>query len=362
MNSFAESLHWPAGDKSRVVQDGSGPSTRCLIIGEVAQAHDGSLGLAHAFIDAIAAAGADAVKFQTHIAAAESTPTEPWRVKFSHQDDSRFDYWKRVQFTETQWQGLKRHADLKGLLFLSSPFSLEAVELLERVGVAAWKVASGELSNVQMLDRLAATGRPIILSTGMSELEEIDVAVSRVKAHNLPLAVLQCTSEYPCPPEKVGVNLIPFFRDRYRCAVGLSDHSGKTYPAMAAATLGADIVEVHVTLSREMFGPDVPVSVTTSELRELVEGVRFIEKMMAHPVNKDVMAGEMTGLRTIFSKSLVARIDLEGGTILREEHLVAKKPGSGIPIARLPEVLGTRLRRSLKADELLLNEDIERVT
>jgi N-acetylneuraminate synthase len=131
---------------------------------------------------------------------------------------------------------------------------------------------------------------------------------------------------------------------------------------MAAATLGADIVEVHVTLSREMFGPDVPVSVTTSELRELVEGVRFIEKMMAHPVNKDVMAGEMTGLRNIFSKSLVARIDLEGGTILREEHLVAKKPGSGIPIARLPEVLGTRLRRSLKADELLLNEDIERVT
>jgi N-acetylneuraminate synthase len=121
--------------------------TDCLIIGEVAQAHDGSLGMAHAFIEAIAAAGADAVKFQTHIAAAESTPAEPWRVRFSAQDASRYDYWKRMEFTEEQWRGLKQHAFEKGLLFLSSPFSLEAVELLERVGVAAWKIASGETGN-----------------------------------------------------------------------------------------------------------------------------------------------------------------------------------------------------------------------
>src|SRR5262245_27212148 len=112
----------------------------CLIIGEVAQAHDGSLGIAHAFIDAIAVSGADAIKFQTHIAAAESTPGEPWRVKFSRQDTSRYDYWKRMEFTEEQWIGLKQHAEEKGLLFLSSPFSLQAVEMLERVGVAGWKV------------------------------------------------------------------------------------------------------------------------------------------------------------------------------------------------------------------------------
>src|SRR2546423_11143262 len=111
----------------------------CLIIGEVAQAHDGSLGMAHAFIDAIAKAGVDAVKFQTHIAAAESTPGEPWRVKFSYQDATRFDYWKRMEFTEAQWHGLKQHADERDLKFLSSPFSVEAVELLSRVGVAAWK-------------------------------------------------------------------------------------------------------------------------------------------------------------------------------------------------------------------------------
>src|SRR5918992_3358857 len=119
----------------------------CMIIAEVAQAHDGSLGMAHAFIDAIATTGADAVKFQTHIASAESTPTEPWRIQFSRQDTSRYDYWKRMEFTEAQWSGLKQHADERGLIFLSSPFSIEAVELLERVGVAAWKVASGEVSN-----------------------------------------------------------------------------------------------------------------------------------------------------------------------------------------------------------------------
>ena len=142
----------------------------CLIIGEVAQAHDGSLGFAHAFIDAIANAGADAVKFQTHIAAAESTPAEPWRVKFSPQDQTRYDYWQRMEFSEAQWLGLKQHAEARGLLFLSSPFSVEAVELLSRVGVAAWKIASGEVSSRQMFERISATRLPVLLSTGMSEI------------------------------------------------------------------------------------------------------------------------------------------------------------------------------------------------
>src|SRR5215216_4979449 len=191
------------------------PGRRCLVVGEVAQAHDGSLGTAHAFIDAVANAGADAVKFQTHIAAAESTPGEPWRVKFSPQDATRYEYWKRMEFTEGQWHGLKRHADERGLKFLSSPFSLEAVELLTRVGVAAWKVASGEISNVALLDRMAATRLPIYLSTGMSPVEEVDRAVELVRARGLPLTVMQATSAYPCPPEKVGLNMIPYFRERY---------------------------------------------------------------------------------------------------------------------------------------------------
>jgi N-acetylneuraminate synthase len=331
----------------------------CLIVGEVAQAHDGSLGLAHAFIDAIAEAGADAVKFQTHIAEAESTLTEPWRVKFSVQDASRYDYWKRMEFTSAQWSGLKRHADDRGLLFLSSPFSVEAVELLEGVGVSAWKIASGEVNNAPMFDRILKTGLPILLSTGMSTIDEIDSVVERLRSGQAPFGVMQCTSAYPCTPEKIGLNMMQYFRERYGCAVGLSDHSGTIYPGLAAAALGADVLEVHVTLSREMFGPDVPVSVTTGELRQLVEGIRFIELMNANPVNKDEMANELKPMRDLFTKSIVATVDLDAGTILREHHLKLKKPGLGLPATKMPEIIGTRLRRTIKANEFLRSDDIE---
>jgi N,N'-diacetyllegionaminate synthase len=331
---------------------------RCLVIGEVAQAHDGSLGIAHAFIDAIAAAGAGAVKFQTHVARAESTGAEPWRVRFSPQDETRYGYWRRMEFTEEQWAGLERHADERGLLFLSSPFSTEAVELLERVGVAAWKVASGEIGNRPLFERMADSGKPFLISSGMSPLSEIDAAVEIVRRRGLPFAVMQCTSAYPCPPEKVGLNLIPFFRERYGSAVGLSDHSGTIYPGLAAATLGAEVVEVHVTFSREMFGPDVPASITLPELRQLVEGVRFVEAMRAHPVEKDAVAEEMAPLRRLFTKSIVAREDLPAGTMLEPGHLALKKPGTGLGPDRLPELIGRRLSKDLQRDELLREEDL----
>lgn len=332
---------------------------KCLVVAEVAQAHDGSLGMAHAFIDAIADAGADAVKFQTHIASAESTPREPWRIKFSSQDATRYDYWKRMEFTEEQWLGLKKHATERNLLFLSSPFSLEAVDLLMRVGVAAWKIASGEVSNVPVFDKMIATGLPIFLSTGMSGLDEIDRAVALVQAQGSPLTVMQCTSMYPCPPKKIGLNLIPFFRNRYGCSVGLSDHSGKIYPGLAALLFGIEVLEVHVTLSREMFGPDVPVSLTTAELRQLVEGIRYLEEVIANPVDKDSLAGEAAPLRSVFSQSVVARLDLPAGTVLSAEHLTTKKPGTGLPAGRLSELIGARLIHSVKADDLVMESDLE---
>jgi len=235
---------------------------RCFIIGEIAQAHDGSLGMAHAYIDAIARAGADAVKFQTHIADAESSPQEPWRVKFSRQDATRFDYWKRMEFTREQWVGLKEHAEEKGLVFLSSPFSLQAAELLDALGMVAWKVASGEINNHALLDRMAATSKPVLLSSGMSSLAELDRAVAVVRARSCSVAAMQCTSSYPTPPEKLGLNLLEQYRGQYGCPVGLSDHSGAIYAGLAVVALGADLLEVHVTMSREMFGPDVIASVT----------------------------------------------------------------------------------------------------
>jgi N,N'-diacetyllegionaminate synthase len=334
-------------------------SGRCLLIGEVALTHDGSLGLAHAFVDAIAAAGADAVKFQTHIAAAESTPAEPFRVKFSRQDASRYDYWTRMEFTEEQWRGLAEHCRERNVLFISSPFSIEAVDLLERIGQPVWKIASGETSNAQLLDRVLDTGHPVLLSTGMSPLDEIDAAVARVTGRGRRVGVFQCTTAYPCPPEKIGLNLVPFYRERYGCWAGLSDHSGTIYPGLAGAASGLDMLEVHVALTREMFGPDVIASVTTTELRQLVDGVRFIEKMRANPLDKNESARETAPLRRLFTRSLVASQALAAGTVLSREHVRIKKPGTGLPPDRLDEVIGKRLSRAVSADQVLSADDIE---
>jgi N,N'-diacetyllegionaminate synthase len=332
---------------------------RCLIIGEVALTHDGSLNLAHAFIDAIAAAGADAVKFQTHIAAEESTPAEPFRVAFSRQDATRYDYWKRMEFTAEQWSGLATHARQRGLVFLSSAFSVAAVDLLERIGMPLWKVGSGESFNVELVDRMASTGSPVLLSTGMSALADIDAAVERVRARNVQVGVFQCTTAYPCPPEKIGLNMLGVYRQRYACLVGLSDHSATIYPGLAAATLGVDLLELHVTMSREMFGPDVPASVTSAELRQLVDGVRFIERMRANPVDKDALATDSAPLRRIFTRSIVAARPLAAGTVIGRDDVRLKKPGTGLAPDRMGDVVGRTLRRDVPADALLAVEDIE---
>lgn len=283
-------------------------------------------------------------------------------MHFSRQDASRYDYWKRMEFTEEQWRGLAGHCRERNVVFISSPFSIEAVDLLERIGQPVWKIASGETSNAQLVERVLRTGAPVLLSTGMSPIAEIDAAVALVKSRGVPVGVFQCTTAYPCPPEKIGVNLIPSYRERYGCWVGLSDHSATIYPGLAGAAIGIDMLEVHVALSRDMFGPDVVASVTTPELRQLVEGVRFIERMRANPVDKDASAREMTPLRRLFTRSLVARAALPAGTVLASEHFVIKKPGTGLPPERLQDIIGRRLRRPVEADQLLAAEDIEGLT
>ncbi|MHB1222525.1 MAG: N-acetylneuraminate synthase family protein [Gemmatimonadaceae bacterium] len=350
--TFADAVRAGAG---RASGEGAG---RCLLIAEVAQAHDGSLGLAHAYIDAAAAAGADAVKFQTHLAEAESTPAEPWRVRFSPQDDTRYSYWQRTAFSESQWGELRAHAEALDLLFLSSPFSTEAVSLLTRVGVAAWKIPSGEVATPGLLEQVAATGWPVLLSTGMSPMGEVDRAVDRLRTAGVAFAVLQCTSAYPCPPELVGLNLLGEFRQRYGCPVGLSDHSGTIYPALAAVTLGVDVLELHITLSRDMYGPDVAASVTTAEFRQLADGVRFIERMNSSPVAKDALAGELAPLRALFTKSVVATRPLSAGHVLTDDDLAVRKPGTGIAAGRRAAIVGRVLARPVAAWRPLVDDDL----
>jgi N-acetylneuraminate synthase len=330
-----------------------------FIIAEIAQAHDGSLGMAHAYIEAVSGTGADAIKFQTHIASEESTLDEPFRIPFSKQDGSRYEYWKRMEFTAEQWKGLAEHAKQRRLIFLSSPFSVSAVELLHKIGMPAWKVGSGEVFNIELLEAMAANRAPILLSTGMMTYAEIENCVELIKGHRLEFCLLQCTSLYPVSLEKVGLNVLDKLREIFICPVGLSDHSGKIFPGLAALASNIDILEVHVVFDRRMFGPDAPASLSVDDLRFLVNARDAFWVMERNPVDKNEIAAELQGVRGIFTRSIAPRTRLEAGTVLREEMIALKKPGTGIGASELKNVLGRRLKRTVTPERLLQWEDID---
>jgi N-acetylneuraminate synthase len=330
-----------------------------VIIAEIAQAHDGSLGTAHAYIDALADTGVDAVKFQTHIAEAESSVYEPFRVKFSKQDATRYDYWKRMSFSPDQWKGLKDHCEDKNLEFISSPFSNAAVDLLEELGVKRYKIGSGEVSNWLMLEKIAKTGKPIILSSGMSSWDEMDATVEFLSAFGNPLSILQCTTAYPTRPDQWGLNVISQLKERYKLPVGFSDHSGEIFACSAAAALGAEIFEFHVVFDKRQFGPDTLASITLYQTKELVQGIRKIQQALANPILKDQIE-PFRDLKKIFEKSLAVNKTLNKGSVITIDDLEAKKPtGYGIPAKEFAAVVGKKLKSDLSQWDFLNWENIE---
>ncbi len=328
------------------------------LIAEIGQAHDGSLGILHSYIDALAPTGVDAVKFQMHIAEAESSIHEPFRVKFSLEDQTRFDYWTRMGFTLEQWKGIKQHCDEAGLDFICSPFSNLAVDWLEEIGVAQYKIGSGEVNNLLILEKIAQTGKPVILSSGMSSFAELDLAVGFLKERKVEFSLLQCTTAYPTQAEQYGLNVIQELKNRYGVPVGFSDHSAKTATCIAAAALGASILEFHVVFDRQLFGPDSKSSLTISETKDLVLAVRDIATALSHPIDKNNTA-EFSALKQIFEKSLAVNKDLSKNHILTFDDLEAKKPkGFGIDARRFQEVIGKRVNKDLKQWDFLNEGDL----
>ncbi len=327
-------------------------------IAEIAQVHDGSLGMAHAFIDALKDTGVTSVKFQMHIPEAESSNYEPFRVKFSFQDKTRFDYWKRTSFTLEQWRELKTHCEEAGMEFLCSPFSNMAVDWLEKLGVSRYKIGSGEVNNFLLLEKIARTGKPVILSSGMSSFDELDRSISFLRNRNVSFSILQCATAYPTRPEQWGLNVIPELKKRYEVTVGFSDHSGVPESALAATVMGAEILEFHVTFHRKMFGPDVPASLTIEETAWLVEAVKRVKKALDNPVDKtDHTAYE--SVKKIFEKSLAVNKSLRAGHIITFEDLEAKKPkGYGIDAAQFEHVIGRKLKKDKNQWDFLLEDDL----
>jgi len=339
---------------SQAIKDSS-----TFIVAEIAQAHDGSLAAAHEYIDLVSKSGVDAVKFQTHIASAESTSREPWRVKMATTDKSRYEYWKRMEFTRDEWIELRDHCLNIGLGFLSSPFSVAAVELLNQLDVEVWKIASGEVGNTPMIEAMLLTQKPIILSTGLSTLSEIDSLVNLIRSRGVDLTILQCTSEYPCPAKMTGLNLLKDFTERWNCRVGISDHSGTIFPSIASVALGATVIEVHVTSSRDAGGVDGPSSVTPDELVQLVRGVRFIESAMANRLDKTILSESATNMKQIFGRSIVASRDLVVGHVLTTEDLAFKKPGGGLSWDQLDLILGKKLSKSVLMDDPVFSDLVD---
>ena len=327
-------------------------------IAEIGQAHEGSLGLALSYIDALAGAGVDAVKFQVHLADAESSIHEPFRVKFSEQDNSRFEYWKRMEFSPKEWELLKSRCDEKGIEFLASPFSNAAVELLETLKVRRYKIGSGEVSNFLLLEKIAQTGKPVILSSGMSSFSELDKAVEFLKQREVRFSILQCTTAYPTQPENYGLNVILELKERYHVQIGYSDHSARIETCIAAAALGAEILEFHAVFDRRSFGPDAKSSLEIDEISQLVRSLRNIDIAMKNPVNKEDNSS-FRELKNIFEKSLAVNKDLRKGELLRFEDLEAKKPkGFGIPASEFEKVIGKELKKDLEQWDFLNEQDL----
>lgn len=274
-----------------------GGGAPCLIIAEVGLAHGGDLGQAHAYIDAVADRGVDAVKFQCHL----GDPVSEWRVHPDwDQDEDRQAYWKRTGFSHYEWTSLAVHAGEKGLIFLCSPFSVEAVKLLDPL-VPAWKVPSGKVKDSEFLEELSRTGKPALISDGLASIGEA-YAATKWFADS---AFLHCCSLYPCPPEKVDLEFFRYWSEQIPIR-GLSDHSGTIYAGLAAVALGCDVLEVHVCFSKEQGGFDTAASITMEQLGQLVKGVRFIEAAKT-PVDKDKMAEELEPMRQVFMRKSVRR-------------------------------------------------------
>jgi N,N'-diacetyllegionaminate synthase len=326
-------------------------NNRPILIAEIGQAHEGSLGIALSYIDLAKQAGADFVKFQTHIANEESSIHEPWRKIFSKEDHTRLDYWKRMEFTEREWLILSNHAKEIDIGFISSPFSSRAVQILENINVPFYKIASGEIHNTPMLECIKKTKKPVVISTGLSHDNELKSLVNFFEGTKI--CILHCVSEYPTTAENTLLSRIPdlvkMFPD---CGVGISDHSGTIYPTLLSLHNNLKIVELHLTFNKKIFGPDTTSSLCDKEFRLIREGIDFYAKSKLENYdfqNKDNM-------KKIFGRSAFLRSGIFRGQALTKDNILMKKPGGGMTYEEAVKLIGKLATIDINNDEFLKTE------
>lgn len=332
-----------------------GEGARCFIIAEAGVNHNGDMDLARELIDVAAAVGADAVKFQSFKAASLVTTDAPkaaYQKRTTGADQSQFEMLRRLELSEDDHRELVAHCRKKQITFLSTPFDEQSADLLESLGVPAYKIPSGEVTNLPMLAHLAAKRVPIILSTGMCNLAEVEAAVDCLERHgNTALVLLHCVSNYPADPADVNLRAMQTMRVAFGYPVGYSDHTQGDPVGLAAAALGACVIEKHFTLDRNLPGPDHQSSLEPAELAQFIRGVRAIEAALGTGRKKPAACEIDTA--AVVRKSLVAACDLPAGTVLTEDCVAARRPGTGLPPGMRPHILNRTLRTGVRAGTLL---------
>ncbi len=331
-----------------------GPDHVPFVIAEVGINHEGDFQKAKQLVDAAAEAGADCVKFQSHITEAEMIPTDMKPGDIS--DESLWDIIKRCELTEEEERKIQAYCEEKGIIYLCTPFSREAADRLESMNVSAYKIGSGECNNLPLLKHIAGFGKPMILSTGMNDLASVRRSVSVIKDVGAPLMLMHCTSMYPTPYEKVRLGAISQLMEEFDLPVGLSDHSLGIYTALGAVALGACALEKHFTISRDWPGPDVPLSIEPHELAELVKGSRAI--FQARGGSKTVLPEEQPVIDFAYA-SVVSVAPIGQGEVFSKENVWVKRPGTGSILAsELDRVLGKTAARDIQPECQLTPEDI----
>jgi N-acetylneuraminate synthase len=332
-----------------------GPGHPPLVIPEIGINHGGDLDKAVQMVDAAHEAGAECVKFQCHIIEDEMLPNN---VIPANADVSIWDIISGCRLSETEDIKLKRYVESRGMIYLSTPFSRAAADRLERMGVPAYKIGSGECNNYPLLNHIAAFGKPVILSTGMNNLESIGKAVAILRRHKVPHALLHCVSMYPTPYDKVRLGSLSDLARRFpETVLGLSDHSYGNYTAFAAIALGARIVEKHFTASKKWPGPDIDISIDPGELRDLIVGSRAIHQALGG--KKEILPEEQPTIDFAYA-SVVTIKDVVKGEFFSPGNLWVKRPGTGpIPAERYDDILGRKAARDVAAGTQLSETMIE---
>lgn len=327
-----------------------------LIIAEAGVNHNGSMEMAKQLIDAAAIAGVDYVKFQTF--KAEKLVTKDAKQAEYQQrnakDDSQYAMLKKLELSEAQHEELIAYCKEKGVKFLSTAFDMESVEYLHSLHLGLWKIPSGEITNYPYLKAIAQYGEPVILSTGMCEMEDVQNAVDVLCKSGLKkeqITVLHCNTEYPTPMKDVNLRAMQEIKDAIDVKVGYSDHTKGIEVPIAAVAMGSDVIEKHFTLDRTLPGPDHKASLEPNELKAMVDAIRNIEQALGDR-KKHVSESERKNI-AIARKSIVASKDIKQGELLTEENLCVKRPGNGISPMRWENVIGTCAKRDFKADELI---------